>query len=493
MGKECYIGGDYIETTGGDVKNYANEIYNSSSLNQFVQNAGRVISHNVNESPPLINPNIKLKRFIVHFRRPSDYDGKYGFDWLREEYIFPIKMVTNDNNGTPINAATPLCKNVNKLKQEYLTGVKNSIVPYGIKYYPAWLSIFAHTTTKEFAHGSRMHASGISLDLQFDEIDSIVSDGTEIILESKNKHLKISPGKIPISEVLATKKTSRNINGKNINFYKLNKKVTIKCEGGALNQDEEIKVFAKLKDNNTGIEEKQEVGKLMVYKNNVIPKAEIVVVNVITPGNSAQLKDDYQYLFKNQSFNQALIRAEISIDTKFDINLLPLEDADVINFKQKMSGNDSEFIKNTLGVLYDRYGKFKTVGGINGNQNKKTYLFLTSLTAGNVLGSCSIDSNRNWGNFYIVYNAGLKDGHTIMHECGHSLSLPHVFQEGARAKHTFYHGYTDNYMDYTWQAGVFRNGTLFSSGANAHKGKMYSFFKWQWDIMRGDRSLTHNY
>lgn len=152
-----------------------------------------------------------------------------------------------------------------------------------------------------------------------------------------------------------------------------------------------------------------------------------MVVNVVTSAKKVKLKDDYQFLFKNQSFNQALIRAEVSVDTEFYINTLP--NNDVFNFKQRMGGNDSAFIKNTLGVLYDKYGKYKVSGGINGNQNKKTYLFLTSLTAGNVLGSCSIDANKKWGNFYIVFNAGLKDGHTIMHECGHQLSLPNVFKK----------------------------------------------------------------
>lgn len=493
MSKESFIGGDYIETTGGDTKVYGENIFNSSATNFLQDGATSGVFHGTNNPAPLISPNVKLKRFLIHFRRPSDYNGKYGFDWLREEYIYPIKTITNDNNGTPINTAKPLCKNVNKLKNEYLSGVKNSIVPYGIKYYPAWLSIFPNTTTKEFAHGSNMHASGIDLDLQFDEIDTIISDGTEIILQSINPFVKISPSKISISDVIAAGKKSRNINGKTINYYKLKKIINIKCSGGAINQHEEIKVFSKLKDKISGIEEKKEVGKLMVYKNNIIPKAEIVVVNVVTSATKGKLKDDYQFLFKNQSFNQALIRAEVSIDTEFDINTLPNNDNDVINFKHRMGGNDSAFIKNALGVLYDKYGKYKVSGGINGNQNKKTYLFLTSLTAGNVLGSCSIDANNKWGNFYIVFNAGLKDGHTIMHECGHSLSLPHVFQEGSSAKHTFHHGYTDNYMDYTWQAGVFRNGTLFSSGSNAFKGKMFSFFKWQWDIMRGDRSLIQNY
>lgn len=489
MSKESYIGGDYIETTGGSNETFAKgKIINNSLEGNFSQNGNRNgIYSGINREAPSISSNVALKRFLVHFRRPSSYQAEYGFDWLREEYFIPMVTVTNDNNGNHINAPTALCKNVASLKQEYLSGVPNNIVPYGIRYYPAWLSIFPATTTKEFAHGSTMHKAGVDLDLQFDELDTIISDGTEIILESTNRFLKVIPEKISVAEVIKARKQSRNLNGKVINYYRLNKKVNIKCTGGALSDYTEIKVFAKLN------EEKVEVGKLMVYKNDVIPKAEIVVVNVITGANKAQLKDDYQHLFKRQSFNQALIRAEVKVDTEFDINSLPANDRDVIAFKQNMSGSNSEFIKNTIGKLYDKFGKFKTAEGINGNQNKRTYLFLTSLSAGNVLGSCSLYSNRNWGNFYIVYNAGLKDGHTIMHECGHSLSLPHVFQEGSRARHTFYHGYTDNYMDYTWQAGVFRNGQLYSSGPNIYKGKMFSFFKWQWDIMRSDRSLIFNY
>ena len=43
---------------------------------------------------------------------------------------------------------------------------------------------------------------------------------------------------------------------------------------------------------------------------------------------------------------------------------------------------------------------------------------------------------------------------------------------------------TDNYMDYI---------NLSTKGDNIHKGKMFSFFKWQWEIMRRDRSLIFNY
>ena len=31
-----------------------------------------------------------LPKFLVHFRRPDDYRGEFGFDWIRDEYIYPI-------------------------------------------------------------------------------------------------------------------------------------------------------------------------------------------------------------------------------------------------------------------------------------------------------------------------------------------------------------------------------------------------------------------
>ena len=31
-----------------------------------------------------------LPKFLVYFRRPDDYRGEFGFDWIRDEYIYPI-------------------------------------------------------------------------------------------------------------------------------------------------------------------------------------------------------------------------------------------------------------------------------------------------------------------------------------------------------------------------------------------------------------------
>lgn len=332
-------------------------------------------------------------------------------------------------------------------------------------------------STSQFAHGSTMHRNGVNLDLQFDELDQIISDGTEILFESQNQNLRVSPQKIAIADVISTGKKSRIVYGKTINYYKLAQKINVKCTGGTLNQHTEIKVFAKLD------QEKVEVGKLMVYKNNVIPKAELVVVNVITGGNKAQLKDDYQYIFKNQSFNQALIRAEVDVDTEFDLTKLA-NNADVNTFLSNVSTYGAGRILDDIVTLYEKYGKYSVNGGINSNNTKKTYLFFTSLSAGGTRGICSLDNNNVWGNSYIVFNIGLQNPRTIVHECGHSFSLTHVFEEAGTPRHIFYQGYTDNYMDYDWQQG---------NKSNPYKGKMFSLYKWQWDIMRSDRSLIFNY
>lgn len=66
------------------------------------------------------------------------------------------------------------------------------------------------------------------------------------------------------------------------------------------------------------------------------------------------------------------------------------------------------------------------------------------------------------------------------------------------SSHVFYKGYTDNYMDYEWQKGKPVNPSdlskdFYSSRANKFKGNMLSLCKWQWEIVRKDRSLITNY
>lgn len=156
-----------------------------------------------------------MRKFTVHFRRPPTlkqksnypYRGEYGFDWLREEYIYPIDTVKVNHtwgNITELYKPTILCRDPSSLRKEYKKDIEHPIAPYGESYDPAWLSIFASGV--EGSANSTMHSDGVYLTLQLDEIDEIIDDGTEIILKPGKACLKVTPEKIAISKFIATGK-----------------------------------------------------------------------------------------------------------------------------------------------------------------------------------------------------------------------------------------------------------------------------------------------
>ena len=133
-------------------------------------------------SPPIGQASTScLRKFTIHFRRPeklkqkkgATYKGEYGFDWLRDEYIYPIEKVFYDNCDESIDPITikdycELCIDHKDLKLDYLNeDIINPIKPHGQDYYPAWLSIFACNVQGNNADaGSEMHKDGVYLDLQ---------------------------------------------------------------------------------------------------------------------------------------------------------------------------------------------------------------------------------------------------------------------------------------------------------------------------------------
>ncbi|MBS0026511.1 hypothetical protein ACTJJ0_02845 [Chitinophaga sp. 22321] len=443
----------------------------------------------------------QLKKFLVHFRRPAGYMGEYGFDWIRDEYIHALYFIERDNNSHACMSTLPLASDVAAVKATYLKDVKNPVKPYGKDYYPAWLSIFPHTNSRQFKHGSDMNKNGAQLDLELEEIEEVVSDGTTLIFESKNPHLKITPQEINIAALMGSGKQTRFLpNGVKVKYYTLKGAVNVVNKDAPLQNHEEIKVFAKLGD------KKEEVGKLMVYLNNVIPKMELALVKVSHQGSSITTIDqqhvkDFEYQFKRNSFNQALIRAELKTDTSFDISTLPLIDKDVTScldnlYSVKKVFDPHQYLQDVI-RLYEKYGEHKPTGGsIDGDANKRTYIFLSDIGAGNLYGTTSgqgdLANEFEWGNAYMIFQKGLGDRATLLHEAGHSLGLQHTFSAGdplsglPAPPYTFFQGHTDNIMDYTWQTNGNRNPFV-------AKDNLRSFFKFQWDIMRKDRSLILNY
>ena len=461
-----------------------------------------------------------LQKFTIHFRRPDKlkqdqnvpYRGQYGFDWLRDEYIYPMETVMfNQFTSTSIEQKyTPLCRTIDipDLKEEYLKDVEppgnpeKKFKPHDQDYYPAWLSIFACNVQGDNADaGSDIHKEGVYLDLQLDEIYEIIDDGTEIFFKPSDPCLKITPEKISISEFLKTKREKRildeNIGQPEIYYYKLENAVKVICQGDTLKEHGQIKVFAKL----GSIE--IEVGRLMVYQNNQIGKAKIVLVNVITDYDNNKKViprscPTLDSLFNYQSFNQAMIKVELKKNEDFDLYALRNENPDIKIFLDDMKNHNyrtnekpSTEIRNRLCALYEKYGKHDLEGkSINDKKQLSTYLFFTNLFPMNgvsFVGGVATIGTKEGGNMVVMFQQDLHKGSSIVHEVAHSFSLCHTFEPSPENKKPKFHrGYTDNVMDYHE---FLKSSDPNDYDSNKYKHEMYSFFKWQWEMMRDDLSI----
>ena len=130
---------------------------------------------------------------------------------------------------------------------------------------------------------------------------------------------------------------------------------------------------------------------------------------------------------------------------------------------------------------------FSPIGGASNSQKttqkkKKFFKFIVKI------------SSFFWGNAVVYYRTG-KNLHALVHELGHSFGLAHTFQRESDVgdyvspAYSFYRGYTDNLMDYNDKANPSR--TPRAEISNPFEGNMRALFKWQWDILRSDRSMNY--
>ena len=119
-----------------------------------------------------------LRKFTVHFRRPYKYgekprlngtsyilkyNGEFGFDWLRDEYIFPVFEINRKMQPALIN------KNyISGLKKVYIDGTRK-ITPWGIEYIPSHLAIFA-TKVKDKNASSKINVDGALLSIELHQV-----------------------------------------------------------------------------------------------------------------------------------------------------------------------------------------------------------------------------------------------------------------------------------------------------------------------------------
>ena len=493
----------------------------------------------------------ELRKFLVHFRRPlnASYDGSYGFDWLRDEYIYDVEQVIEEGD---VPKRLYKGKEINSLIQEY-TRLKSSdaqdlpevkeIQPINKKpgnkedYIPAWLAIFSTSNP--------INANGVDLYLQIDQEPDdgatpspLADDGTILVFETSTG-VEVSPTQIPLGKLLKQKQQSRvrnssvaGLSTKTIAFYtdesvKINVKATHPISGVGY-----VKVIAKLGN------QRRHVGVLMIYPNSDIRKADVKAIEFCTtPGqNYVPTPPGYKDFLKSKSFNQALVRAEIIKDGVMNI-------ADIkANFENKaITGTLSAIETVQLDAITDFLNKYNpglivpesnaemllediirlletfratkfqnweadNIGWIDSNKHKITFVIFTDyLVSDNVLkiggaatGGFKVApsalncikaqcSSWEWGNSVALFDQGNTDLITFAHELGHSFSLPHTFKDLELTKHDFYQGYTDNLMDYDDRPNP--QNIINPILINSFTTNMWALFKWQWDIVRSDKSL----
>lgn len=463
-----------------------------------------------------------LKKFLVHFRRPYNlgratkrYNGEFGFDWLRDEYIYPIQKIDENRKIVLVDDSN---KAIQKLKKIYTENMVK-IAPWGKEYIPAYLAIFA-TNVKDKNASTSINKNGALLDLEIHQVAGddeipLQDDGTKIIFETNEKCIKISTStgneksnrlELPLSNFLKSRQSVDLVNNKR-SYYDNQGSIRIICDG-ATTKGALVTVKAK---KSTAIEV---VGQLYIFPNDKVPLAKICFVDVSFNQNKVlrPKKTGLEYSLKYQSFNQALIRPKIVRDTIFNIkdmldrnktwDLEEFYNKYYVNQPKNSLGNsiisnihDNDF-KHDLIFLFQKYAKVN--GLINSDSNDVTYVFFTNTQCsytrngqaynrkGSAIYAPEAGSNgeKVWGNSVVIYHHGATELETVVHEIVHSFGLSHVFQNGKDIPYCFHQGFTDNFMDYEFTGEK-------KSQDSSYKGNQIALFRDQWLKMRKDRSLDY--
>ncbi|WP_228255402.1 hypothetical protein [Acinetobacter wuhouensis] len=491
-----------------------------------------------------------LRKFSVHFRRPYKvgekprlnpnsyilkYNGEYGFDWLRDEYIYALTETGISNVKNTILKQSNDPRVIQNLKLNYTSGV-NKIVVFGTEYIPAHLAIFATNVKKADPNASTtINRDGALLSIEIHQLagdDSTPlpsNDGTELIFETTDPVIKISTktGKekqnkviIPLS-IFIKKQSIRDL-GRSVNprkFYLTEDILKITCEEATTKGGAVIVKARKI-----GNPKEEVVGILHVAANNIVPKARICLVNLRVNKNPVYQPIGLEYRLKYQGFNQALVRAEVVKSDDFDIGDLYLKykSKDLGDFLDKYFNNArvpndiNSVVHYDLGEDFKRdvcklYEKYRKINLINSDNTKETYVFFSNIrfekpsnsvgTVSRLLGSAvrgrevGSGSTVKWGNSVILTRDGSTDLETVVHEILHSFGVTHVFDKDANNNRdfSFHKGFTDNFMDYQDTDHKGKSKFAFEPAHNTIKkstpSNQNSLLRCQWIMLRKDRSV----
>lgn len=269
--------------------------------------------------------------FLIHFRRPEDYYGEFGFDWMRDDY-------------------STICNNYEELKKEYYDCEKNKKVELlkDKEYFVPWFSMLPKQ-------------KDVKLALKLENIKRELSE-KDIIKIPTTESISFEPNEIKLKNIQKKEKEGKEF------------LVTVTCSK-PLTKDICIPVLNK--DN-------KEVGKLNVAKNDVEYHLPVTIINI--EGNGIESRpisaSEMEKIFNEKSFQQAFIKTSVKTDTLNKsieelLSIGAISFLDESNNKEfKETYNRTERIvanEKTLEILESIYEKQ------NSNANKGVNLFVLNI------------------------------------------------------------------------------------------------------------------
>lgn len=359
----------------------------------------KTITLNIEETP----------QYIVHFQRLSDYDGEFGFDWMRKEYL----PTTEGGQGVCVEGLDELKKIYTPFKIDL--NHKDTGKPYG-NYYVPWLTMFPNHKEKI---GKEVRLL-VTIAQEYISAEFYTNTEEEFFsFEASIPVLRVEPPKISADEA---------INGVKIIVY---------CDV-PLQQD----AFIEVKSSKKAL-----VGKLNVMRNahhkdltmNIyVIKSYLtdnptygkeIVDTKLTELGGLQVIEDY---LNKKSLNQALIQVKlIEIDPTtgkpFDWGFRKISLVNASTEEKYKDMFDSSAMKVETGkymnYINDRFEKmFPPL-----TKKKNILLYISSLESISAGGAAYMLPLNN--KHCIIFRNNIKHLSSYSHEIGHTLGLAHLFSE----------------------------------------------------------------
>ncbi len=396
------VKGHITEVVGGDYKIYSASDIVESATDKFHETAGEGFFFGEPEDPPTSpdNPAKKPLELIVHFRRPDDYDGEFGFDWMRDDY-------------------KDICSNFDELGRDY-----ESMKIYGKPYYVPWLAIFPddHNDHKQQSE------KGIRLKLEIESLNNSEDNiGTKIGLSTSSPFLLVNPTEID------SQKSSHIIE--------------IRCTEKIADD----KIFIEARD----LASQNLVGKLNILRNDSIYRFTLFLIRLLDDPDKAENEEEKSAIERaNECYlghiNDDWINSVADRVNNFGLNQALIK-CDVVFKDIKIDSKD--WIKNGYLTEDKRIIETSFREAIKPLcENNGVSVFLCGfLSKGFSSGAAWAGTKPTTLNYVICPQYIDSDGSSyakriLLHEIGHVLGLGHTFGNDNTYKLQMLK--TDNIMDY---------------------------------------------